>query len=220
MNIDPVNEKMMRVRAEALFAPYQEMIRGKRLLEIAPFDGWFTDYLFRTGARHLTLVEANPAAVSLLQQRFEDQLKARRLELRLADVHLELGKLEGQVFDTIVCVGFLYHSLHPAWCLEGMASLGAKHILIETFDCNLEFGDEVPNVPGNAFSNRRFIPGTLKLPRDVIVNWMKLLGYAPVAEVKRGHLTNVPEELGLVGSHASYFQAWLQEYALWFERVF
>lgn len=192
--LDPELEEVQAFRAKIIIDPIAERaIRGKAVLEIAPFSGWFTQALFNRGAKFIHCVELNSQAVETLQRRFATQLAENRLRITEADIHHELFRLPPDAYDTIFCTGFLYHTPHVFWILEGMAFLRPKYIFLET-----SVTDWV-TPPDGAFARLRREKGINKpgarqvrgpavgyqfsTSRDTLIDAMTSLGYSLSVEV-------------------------------------
>src|SRR5215469_7514169 len=115
----------LRRRLELFRLP--EDLRGKRVLDIGAWDGWFSFECERRGA-NVVAVDCIPLdtfleAKELLQSKVEyltldvNELSARRL-----------GK-----FDIVLFFGVLYHLRHPLLGLEKVTELSTDLVLIESF---------------------------------------------------------------------------------------
>lgn len=103
-------------------------LRGTRVLEIGPFEGYHSILLDKMGARAHVAVEWNE----------ENYRKCLRIKAKYGLTNMELHRqnieelyagrerprFEGD-FDVVFCLGVLYHLSNPAWALEWFRQLGS-----------------------------------------------------------------------------------------------
>ena len=116
--------------------PIPPDLTGKRVLDIGPWDGWFSFEAERRGA----------AVVSVDREEVPNYLEMhRRLdsknEYRLLDLYELPGAGLGR-FDIVFCLGVLYHLKHPVLGLEIVCGLATDVAIIETFV--IEGDPEIP----------------------------------------------------------------------------
>jgi tRNA (mo5U34)-methyltransferase len=102
-------------------------LRGKRVLDIGAWDGWFSFECERRGA---DVVAVDCVALNtFLEAR---QLLNSRVEYRTLDVG-ELSAAKLGRFDIVLFFGVLYHLRHPLLGLEKVVELSTDLALIESF---------------------------------------------------------------------------------------
>jgi tRNA (mo5U34)-methyltransferase len=104
-----------------------EDLRGKRVLDIGAWDGWFSFECERRGAR-VTAVDC-VALNTFIEAR--DLLQSRVEYLTLDVGELSAAKLG--TFDIVLFFGVLYHLRHPLLGLEKVVELCTDMALIESF---------------------------------------------------------------------------------------
>jgi tRNA (mo5U34)-methyltransferase len=116
-----------------------EDLRGKRVLDIGAWDGWFSFECERRGAEVVATdcVELD----TFLEAR---ELLGSRVEYRALDVG-ELSAARLGRFDIVLFLGVLYHLRHPLLGLEKVVELCTDMALIESFVIARETRD-VPTV--------------------------------------------------------------------------
>jgi tRNA (mo5U34)-methyltransferase len=132
--------------------PIPTDLRGKRVLDVGAWDGWFSFEMERRGAEVLAIDRwDNP--------RFHEirRLLGSRVEYREMDVY-DLDPSRVGTFDIVLFLGVLYHVKHPLLALERVCSVATDMAIVESFalkeqtDRNLleffesdEFGGEFDN---------------------------------------------------------------------------
>jgi tRNA (mo5U34)-methyltransferase len=117
----------------------EQDLRGKRVLDVGAWDGWFSFECERRGAEVV--------AVDCVE--LETFLEARRLlgsrvDYRTLDVSELSAKRLGR-FDIVLFFGVLYHLRHPLLGLERAMELSKDRVLVESFVIPSEVRD-VPAV--------------------------------------------------------------------------
>ena len=107
--------------------PLPADLTGKRVLDIGPWDGWFSFEAERRGA----------TVVSVDREEVPNYLEMhRRLGSKNDYLLLDLFELPqaglGR-FDIVFCLGVLYHLKHPVLGLEVVCSLATEVAIVETF---------------------------------------------------------------------------------------
>lgn len=173
------NEKMQHIRYGILFETFGvSCIKNKNVLELAPYNGWFSVKLKELVAR-LDLIELHQPAVDVLLKRFKQDIFEKKINVYAEDIHLKLHQL-APVYDVILCCGFLYHTPHPFWILEGLAKLKPEFILIDTYCVgnNIQLKDAGRiNDLGMRQSSNRSVTFNLNISQDILIKSMRDLGY-------------------------------------------
>jgi len=120
-------------RCELLLTRHQEVIRGKRVLDIASHDGRFSYACLSLGAEHVVGIEGRQ---HLVEHARENLLALGCAPERFSFVHGDifdhLPAIRAGTFDTILCFGFFYHTLRQCDLLREVKRLGATHFVLDT----------------------------------------------------------------------------------------
>lgn len=206
----PDHAQATPVRRHWLIDRQADAFRDRRVLELGAHSGGLTESLLAHAAS-VTAVENNRHCVRRLRERFGE-----RLRLVADDMHHALWRLTPGEFDTIVCVGVLYHSAHPFLLLEAMAWLRPRAILIDTLNHGVaDLRLVVPHLINSC--NYRYNPRpdcgySLVLGDAPIEQAMRRLGYATVERIDKSGARIAPEHEG------DYFREWKRGLSAWFRR--
>jgi tRNA (mo5U34)-methyltransferase len=107
--------------------PIPADLTGKRVLDIGPWDGWFSFEAERRGAQVTSVDREEQASFLTMHRRLASQADYRTLDL------FELPTADLGKFDVVFCLGVLYHLKHPVLGLEIVASLTKEVAIVETF---------------------------------------------------------------------------------------
>src|SRR5437763_6710322 len=92
--------------------PIPASLAGKRVLDIRPWDGWFSFEAERRGAAVTSVDREQQPNYSLMHRRLNSKNDHRLLDL------YELPTANLGTFDIVLCLGVLYHLRHPVLGLE------------------------------------------------------------------------------------------------------
>jgi tRNA (mo5U34)-methyltransferase len=105
-------------------------LKGKTVLDIGAWDGYFSLEFERRGAKRVLAVdvwdEGALQAFLLVREHFKSAVEYKRL-----DAHDLSPALVG-TFDVVFCAGVLYHLRHPLRGLESIRSVTAGQLILET----------------------------------------------------------------------------------------
>src|SRR5262245_24200348 len=104
-----------------------EDLSGKSLLDIGPWDGFYTFEAERRGADVTAVDYVDQDTFRELHRAF--QSKARYLRM---DVY-ELDPARVGTFDIVLCLGALYHFKHPLLALEKVLSVTRDVCIVDSF---------------------------------------------------------------------------------------
>src|SRR5271155_2710945 len=107
--------------------PIPQDLRGKRVLDIGAWDGWFSFEMERRGAEVLAIDNwDNP--------RFHEMrsMLNSRVEYRQFDIYDLTPQSVGQ-FDIVLFMGVLYHLKHPLLALERVCALTTEMAAVDSF---------------------------------------------------------------------------------------
>jgi tRNA (mo5U34)-methyltransferase len=124
--IDGVNDLAALKRRIAQF-PIPADLRGKRVLDVGAWDGWFSFEMERRGAEVVAIDRwRNP--------RFPEirALLNSRVDYRELDVY-DLDPRKIGTFDIVLFMGVLYHVKHPLLALERVCSVCTDMAIVESF---------------------------------------------------------------------------------------
>jgi tRNA (mo5U34)-methyltransferase len=107
--------------------PLPASLRGKRLLDIGSWDGWFTYEAERRGAEVTAVDNVEQENFHYLHREL-----ASRAEYRVAEVY-ELADLNLGRFDYTLFLGVLYHLRHPLRALEIVCELTTDIAIVDSF---------------------------------------------------------------------------------------
>jgi tRNA (mo5U34)-methyltransferase len=107
--------------------PIPDDLRGKRVLDVGAWDGWFSFEMERRGAEVLAVDSAKNTR--LLEAR---QLLGSRIGYQIADICQLTAKGVG-TFDIVLFFGVLYHLKHPLLALENVCGMCRDMACIESF---------------------------------------------------------------------------------------
>lgn len=105
-------------------------LSGKRVLDIAPWNGFFSFECARRGAAEVvSLGPEDPAATGY--QRTREFLGFRNCIYRRGSVYDLLPSVHG-TFDVVLCLGLLYHLRHPLLVLDKIYDVCTDLLCIDT----------------------------------------------------------------------------------------
>lgn len=122
----------LHLRYEAIFAEHRDAFAGARVLDIASHDARWSLAALRTGASHVTCIEAKPELVEESRANLAAyDVAPDAVDLRTGDVFHVLAEDQPQV-DVVLCLGFFYHTLRYVELWKRMSQCGPRTILIDT----------------------------------------------------------------------------------------
>jgi tRNA (mo5U34)-methyltransferase len=131
--IDGVSDLEAQKRRIAQF-PIPADLRGKRVLDIGAWDGWFSFEMERRGAEVVAIDRwENPRFYEIRS------MLGSKVDYREMDVY-ELHPDTIGTFDIVLFMGVLYHVKHPILALERVCSVTRDMAIVESFVLQ-EFGD-------------------------------------------------------------------------------
>jgi tRNA (mo5U34)-methyltransferase len=112
-------------------------MKGKRVLEIGPADGYFTKVLSERGA---TVVALDYAGKGHFGFEVMEQLSGRTFDFRKCNV-FDIDSTTLGVFDVVICLGVLYHLPDPVRGLWKLSGIETKRFILETL-ISTKYGDQ------------------------------------------------------------------------------
>lgn len=132
----PGIQSLATQRARLAQFPIPEDLRGKRVLDIGAWDGWFSFEMERRGATVVAVDSSNKT--NFLQAK---ALLNSKVEHVVADI-CRLKPRDIGYFDIVLFFGVLYHLKHPMLALENVCELSTGLVYVESF-----VTDDVPDAP-------------------------------------------------------------------------
>jgi tRNA (mo5U34)-methyltransferase len=126
--VDHTAEKLARLGLPA-------DLRGRAVLDVGAWDGFFSFEAERRGARRVLAVDSycwggggwgSKAGFDLAHRVLRSRVESRRLDV------LELAPETVGTFDLVLFLGVLYHMRHPLLALERIASVTTGQLILET----------------------------------------------------------------------------------------
>jgi tRNA (mo5U34)-methyltransferase len=185
---DPTPSKLQWLRLP-------EDLRGKTVLDIGAWDGFFSFEAERRGAARVVAIDSaawqdprvGRAGFDLAHRTFGSRVEPVTMEV------LDLNPVHPGTFDLVLFLGVLYHMAHPLLALQRVASVTKDRLILETHvdltECKrpaLAFypADECAGDISNWFGpNRAAIEGMLK---SVGFRKIEVVKAVPVAYDVRG----------------------------------
>jgi tRNA (mo5U34)-methyltransferase len=107
--------------------PIPEDLRGKRVLDVGTWDGWFAMEMERRGAEVVAIDRwENPRFYEI------HELLGSRVDYRQLSVY-DLDPDQLGRFDIVLFMGVLYHLKHPLLALERVCSVAKDLVAVESF---------------------------------------------------------------------------------------
>ncbi|MCB1740217.1 MAG: methyltransferase domain-containing protein [Gammaproteobacteria bacterium] len=128
-----VRGRRMAYRHRALIERHASILDGARVLDLASHDGRWSFAALQAGARHVTGIEAKPELLQRAHANLQAySVPASRYHFVQGDCLRTLRDLRPGQFDCVLCFGFLYHTLSHFDLLQAIATLGARHLILDT----------------------------------------------------------------------------------------
>jgi 16S rRNA A1518/A1519 N6-dimethyltransferase RsmA/KsgA/DIM1 with predicted DNA glycosylase/AP lyase activity len=146
------------------------------VLEIGPFDGWFSDLIVKKNPKTLTLVEPNIEAVSILEKKFKNNSNVTIINKNIFDYISSVRK-----FDVVIIFGVIYHMASPFDLLEKVINqCNPEYVCIDNpvgYLKGLSVFDELLNAPGSRYDSKKTVQMSICMEDQILVKAMNNLGY-------------------------------------------
>lgn len=120
----------LNARHRAIVDLNRDRFEGKRVLDIASHDGRWSFSALQAGAAHVTGIEPRGELIANAVETFDAYgIDRARYEFLQGDV---FNLLDGMRFDTVLCLGFYYHTIRHAELLDRIERTGADFVVIDT----------------------------------------------------------------------------------------
>ena len=133
----------LNYRYDLIIKAQEQMLRDKVVLDFASHDGRFSFAALQGGgARKVIGIEPRKNLVKACRQTFRDYgVPNRRYEFICADGFEAIRKLKRGSVDTVMVLGFLYHTARQYEFFSLVSALGAKNVIV---DCRVLEGETRP----------------------------------------------------------------------------
>ncbi len=115
------------LRTRVNLFPIPQDLRGKRVLDIGAWDGWFSFEMERRGAEVVSVDAYDSRNFRYLQRELHS-----KIDYRIMDMY-ELTPAKLGTFDIVLFLGVLYHLKHPLLGLERVCALTRDLAVVQTF---------------------------------------------------------------------------------------
>jgi 2-polyprenyl-3-methyl-5-hydroxy-6-metoxy-1,4-benzoquinol methylase len=120
-------------RYRAIVEFNKNIIEGTRVLDIASHDGRWSFAVLKAGAKHVTGIEIRPYLVENSTQNMQGQhIGDDQYQFICGDVLEEIARLQVGRFDVVLCLGYLYHTIHIPQLIQQIGRLKPKHVIVDT----------------------------------------------------------------------------------------
>ncbi len=123
----------LEYRHRLLIEHNRAVLAGKRVLDLASHDGRWSLAALEQGASHVTGVEGRAYLVEHANATMAMAgIAPARHRFVVGDCIGTLAELPRGAFDTVLCFGFLYHTLHHYALLQAITALEPSTLLIDS----------------------------------------------------------------------------------------
>ncbi len=131
-NGDKLGQNRFNWRCETLLTRNRTLIEDKVVLDLACNTGRLSYPCLRLGAKKVIGVEARQELIDQGKEYLTDPDLKNRMEFVKSDVFDYLASAESKSFDTILCFGFLYHTVRQVEFFRQVQRLSPKNVIIDT----------------------------------------------------------------------------------------
>ena len=145
----PYNFECLNARIDNLLMRNQNLIKGKRILDIGSHMGTFMYAALELGADFVQGIDTEEKTIERGQDLFQQlQVSQSSYNLLVDDAFRYLESLEEGSFDTVLCLGTLYYMVEPYRLLNLMQKVAKETVLIDTFTASYAAiqGKDAPQV--------------------------------------------------------------------------
>jgi len=107
--------------------PIPEDLRGKRVLDIGAWDGWFSFEMERRGAEVLAIDCWDNPRFHQMRSTLNSKVEYREMDV------FELSTETAGRFDIVLFMGVLYHLKHPLLALEKVCSIATELVAVDSY---------------------------------------------------------------------------------------
>ena len=131
-NASPADINNVNAYGQILLANNRQFIEGKRVLDLASHDGRHTYASLALGAERVTSVEARAASLDRGRPIIDRDFPGKT-DFVVGDLFDFLPTVAPGEFDTLLCFGFLYHTIRQVEIVEQARRMGVETFLLATF---------------------------------------------------------------------------------------
>lgn len=177
-------------RCHLLLSENKSLLKGKKILDIGSHDGRFTWACLKLGAEHVTGIEGRTELIEHAERNLiEENISHTKFNFICGDVFDILKQFRAGDFDTVLCGGFLYHTVKQFDFFAEMHRLAPESLIIDTAIC------QIPSV----FKQSPDISDFLKNLRQE-GNWHKPLANAMNSLISGQYFVFIKEDIHREGS--------------------
>lgn len=190
----------LNARHKAIIERNSQHFAGKRVLDIASHDGRWTFAALKAGASHVVGIEPRQELIDNARMTFREYgIQDGTHQLWTSGV---MEAIDGAQVDTVLCLGFYYHTRHHVDLLDKIERTGARFVVIDTEVTPAR--EELPLSSGNGEVRQVFgNPYALQLIRDEVSDQQMAFadsatrnGYTLVARPSRAAIHLLAEHFG------------------------
>jgi hypothetical protein len=122
----------MNERFEALFTSNRDIFEGARVLDLASHDGRWSFAALKSGAAHVTGVEARQGLIDRGERAFEFYGQDPDTYRFVCGDLFEVLAREKFEVDVVLCFGFLYHTYRHTELMYRLHHLAPRHLVMDT----------------------------------------------------------------------------------------
>jgi len=120
-------------RYRAIIENGRPVIEGRRILDIASYDGRWAFAAIKAGASHVTGIEIHAGGVEKSRDFMKEYgVGEDRYRFIAGDIESEMLPFGSEDFDTVFCLGFFYHTLYHMTLLDQIKRLDPEFIVFDT----------------------------------------------------------------------------------------
>lgn len=129
----------LNLRHHAMIGSNRDILEGARVLDLASHDGRWSFAALKSGASHVTGVEARRELVDSANKTFAEYgVDPSTYRFIQGDMFRVLTRQEFDI-DVVLCLGFVYHTLRYPELFRGIMDVGPRHVVVDT---KVILGDE------------------------------------------------------------------------------
>jgi SAM-dependent methyltransferase len=123
----------LNAQANVILRQNVDAIEGKRVLDLASHDGRFSYACLQLGAREVVGVEARAHLVKAATENLTYYgYEERDFHFFQADVFDYLPEVNPGDFDTVLCLGFFYHTVRQVELIQEMRRISPRYLVLDT----------------------------------------------------------------------------------------
>jgi Methyltransferase domain len=120
-------------RYQAIIEFGRQSIAGANVLDIGSHNGRWTLAALCNGANHVTGVEPRKELVKAAERHLRRyRIPDDKYTFLVADIHEQIRCFKPNEFDTILCLGFFYHTTQHLFLLDQFARLSPRWLILDT----------------------------------------------------------------------------------------